>query len=253
MDLHGCRRLAPHVPSQVSVEASQTQALPGLRVAADLRACHCTMFPVWPPALLAHCVSRMMLQRLWAMRLCRAAVYRPARLHLMLLPGVSCIPKDLHRPRRTADAGPLRRREASEYMRVMNTNTVGSFRVTQALYPLLKKRETRTIVNVSSGAGSITLNRGGMKDLSGKIVAYASSKAALNMRARPGPCAGPGHASPTAAPGMHASRRCLAPMRPSSCRRLWHPGLGSAVSEVGWLGEAPPGAVRSSGAPSRAC
>jgi len=72
-------------------------------------------------------------------------------------------------------------------MRVMNTNTVGSFRVTQALYPLLKKRETRTIVNVSSGAGSITLNRGGMKDLSGKIVAYASSKAALNMRARPGP------------------------------------------------------------------
>ncbi len=118
---------------------------------------------------------------------------------------VDCKTKNLPRPRRTADAWQPRRREPSEYMRVMNTNTVGSFRVTQAFYPLLKKRQTRTVVNVSSGAGSIAVNRGGMKDLTGKIVAYASSKAALNMRARPGPAPGPGHASLTAAPGMHAS------------------------------------------------
>jgi len=56
-----------------------------------------------------------------------------------------------------------------------------------------------------------------------------------------------------AALGMHASQRCLAPTRPSSCGRLCYPGLGSAVSEAGRLGEALPGAVHSGGSPGRAC
>ena len=129
--------------------------------------------------------------------------------------------------RRTADAPSPRRREPSEYVRVLNTNTVGSFRVTQALYPLLMKRQTRTVVNVSSGAGSIAVNRAGLKDLTGKIVAYASSKAALNMRAPHRPAPGSGRASAKAALGMHASERCLAPMRPTSCNRLWHQVHGS--------------------------
>ena len=63
-------------------------------------------------------------------------------------------------------------------------NTVGPFLVTQAFYPLLLKRDTRTIVNVSSGLGSISANRDGETPLTGKIIAYSSSKAALNMRAR---------------------------------------------------------------------
>ena len=64
---------------------------------------------------------------------------------------------------------------------------VGPFLVTQALYPLLKKRETRTIVNVSSGLGSITLARAGHFPLAGTIPSYTSSKAALNMRAPQSP------------------------------------------------------------------
>ena len=64
---------------------------------------------------------------------------------------------------------------------------VGSFLVTQAFYALLKKRDTRTIVNVSSGVGSIAAQRAGSLPVAGKVIAYASSKAALNMRARPSP------------------------------------------------------------------
>ena len=74
--------------------------------------------------------------------------------------------------------------EASDYKRVLEVNTVGPFLVTQAFYPLLLKRDTRTIVNVSSGLGSISDNRDGETPLTGKIIAYCSSKAALNMRAR---------------------------------------------------------------------
>ena len=85
-----------------------------------------------------------------------------------------------------ADARPLRRREPSDYLRVLQVNTVGPFITTQAFCPLLQKKDTRTIVNVSSTLGSIATNRkGGMGPLGDKILAYSSSKAALNMRARP--------------------------------------------------------------------
>ena len=76
-------------------------------------------------------------------------------------------------------------REGSDYERVLKVNVVGSFLVTQAFYGLLKKRATRTIVNVSSGVGSIAAQRAGSVPVAGKVVAYASCKAALNMRARP--------------------------------------------------------------------
>ena len=74
--------------------------------------------------------------------------------------------------------------DASDYKRVLEVNTVGPFLATQAFYPLLLKRDTRTIVNVSSGLGSISANRSGETPLSGKIISYCSSKAALNMRTR---------------------------------------------------------------------
>lgn len=79
-------------------------------------------------------------------------------------------------------------REGSDYERVLKVNVVGSFLVTQAFYALLKKRNTRTIVNVSSGVGSIAAQRAGSVPVAGKVIAYASSKAALNMRACPCLC-----------------------------------------------------------------
>ena len=79
-------------------------------------------------------------------------------------------------------------REGGDYERVLKVNVVGSFLVTQAFYALLKKRSTRTIVNVSSGVGSIAAQRAGSVPVAGKVIAYASSKAALNMRARPRLC-----------------------------------------------------------------
>ena len=84
-------------------------------------------------------------------------------------------------------------REGSDYERVLKVNVVGSFLVTQAFYALLKKRDTRTIVNVSSGVGSITAQRAGSVPVAGKVIAYASSKAALNMRAPPRLCQDWGH------------------------------------------------------------
>ncbi|KAK9839227.1 hypothetical protein WJX81_002632 [Elliptochloris bilobata] len=72
--------------------------------------------------------------------------------------------------------------EASDYLHVLKVNTVGPFLVTQAFYPLLKKRGTRTVVNVSSGLASISFARSGGSPLTGKILSYTSSKAALNMQ-----------------------------------------------------------------------
>ncbi len=54
--------------------------------------------------------------------------------------------------------------------------------VTQAFWPLLEKSDAARLVNVSSALGSLTLHAdldGPMKDI--KIIAYDSSKAALNM------------------------------------------------------------------------
>ena len=45
---------------------------------------------------------------------------------------------------------------------------MGPFLVTQAFYPLLKKRNTRTVVNISSTLGSISTNRSGKMPLDGK-------------------------------------------------------------------------------------
>ncbi|KAK9839261.1 hypothetical protein WJX81_004548 [Elliptochloris bilobata] len=72
--------------------------------------------------------------------------------------------------------------DGSDYMRVLKVNVVGSFLTTQAFYPLLKKRDVRIIVNVSSLLGSIGNQRAGAVPLVGKAIAYLSSKAALNMQ-----------------------------------------------------------------------
>jgi NAD(P)-dependent dehydrogenase (short-subunit alcohol dehydrogenase family) len=63
-----------------------------------------------------------------------------------------------------------------EMERVYNVNALGSLRVTQALLPRLMEGQTRTVVNISSEAGSI-----GQCGRTGWF-AYAMAKAALNMQ-----------------------------------------------------------------------
>ena len=48
-------------------------------------------------------------------------------------------------------------RDADEYREIFNTNVVGTSNVTQALLPLLRKGNTRRIINITSNFGSITL------------------------------------------------------------------------------------------------
>jgi NAD(P)-dependent dehydrogenase (short-subunit alcohol dehydrogenase family) len=59
----------------------------------------------------------------------------------------------------------------------LEVNLLGAWRMTQALHPLLRRSAHGRIVNVSSGAGSITTMTGGPP-------AYSVSKAALNALTR---------------------------------------------------------------------
>ena len=64
----------------------------------------------------------------------------------------------------------------------LRTNFIGSVAVTQALLPLLRKAPHASIVNVSSGLGSLA--QAGDPNyfaVNNKFLAYAASKAALNM------------------------------------------------------------------------
>jgi len=66
--------------------------------------------------------------------------------------------------------------------KTLQTNLLGHMRVTQAMLPLLRKSKHASIVNVSSGLGSLTLN-GDENHMCSKVhyVGYCASKAALNM------------------------------------------------------------------------
>jgi len=59
----------------------------------------------------------------------------------------------------------------------LETNLFGAWRVTQAMLPLLRRSDHPRVVNVSSGAGSITEMRGGTP-------AYKISKVGLNALSR---------------------------------------------------------------------
>jgi len=61
------------------------------------------------------------------------------------------------------------------YSQVLNVNTIGPVRVTQALMPNLRAGGMKKILNTTSGLGSIASNRGG------GYFGYRESKAALNM------------------------------------------------------------------------
>ena len=75
-------------------------------------------------------------------------------------------------------SGPLRQQMSAAF----DANATGCAIVTETFHPLLQKGSPRRIVNVSSGAGSITsrLNpESGMYKVS--AIAYRASKAAMNM------------------------------------------------------------------------
>ncbi|KAF7729889.1 hypothetical protein EC973_003623 [Apophysomyces ossiformis] len=67
---------------------------------------------------------------------------------------------------------------AQDYLNVFQTNVVGTSNVTQAFLPILHRRNTRYIVNISSILGSIANTTGGNQS------AYRVSKAAENMLSR---------------------------------------------------------------------
>jgi NAD(P)-dependent dehydrogenase (short-subunit alcohol dehydrogenase family) len=60
-------------------------------------------------------------------------------------------------------------------LEAFNTNVVGTSNVTQAAIPLLRQKNTRKIINISSLAGSIETN-----PLGGQVPQYGTSKAAEN-------------------------------------------------------------------------
>lgn len=68
-----------------------------------------------------------------------------------------------------------------EVRKVWETNVFGVLAVTQAMLPLLREAPSARIVNVGSGAGSLTLNADPTFEYrKGYGVAYAASKTALN-------------------------------------------------------------------------
>jgi NAD(P)-dependent dehydrogenase (short-subunit alcohol dehydrogenase family) len=62
-------------------------------------------------------------------------------------------------------------------LKIFNTNTLGPLRICQAMLPLLKQSPAATIINVSSGLGSLT-------EMEGGYPGYRISKAALNAVTR---------------------------------------------------------------------
>ena len=66
--------------------------------------------------------------------------------------------------------------------RILQTNFLGHLAVTQAMLPLMRKAPAGRIVNVSSGLGSLALNREFESQFADvKLIGYCASKAALNM------------------------------------------------------------------------
>lgn len=68
--------------------------------------------------------------------------------------------------------------DPADFLKVLDVNTVGPLRVTQALLPNLRLGERRLVMNMSSGLGSIAGNG------RGSMAAYRTSKAGLNMLTR---------------------------------------------------------------------
>jgi NAD(P)-dependent dehydrogenase (short-subunit alcohol dehydrogenase family) len=77
-----------------------------------------------------------------------------------------------------ASGGPLAELRPEPVLEVLQVNAVGPLVVTQALNPLLAAAGRAVVVNMSSGLGSLA------RTTTGRNIAYAMSKAALNMLTR---------------------------------------------------------------------
>ena len=73
------------------------------------------------------------------------------------------------------DGGSLAGLDVGQFERVLQVNTLGPVRVTQALLPNLRAGKGKMVVGISSGLGSIAENR------EGGFYGYRESKAALDM------------------------------------------------------------------------
>lgn len=71
--------------------------------------------------------------------------------------------------------GSLEEVDVATMARVLDVNALGPMRVTKALLPALRRGQTRQVVSITSGLGSIADNT------SGDFYGYRESKAALNM------------------------------------------------------------------------
>lgn len=73
--------------------------------------------------------------------------------------------------------------EIEALQKTYDTNVFGVFRVTRAMLPFLRKSKAGRIVNVSSALGSVTLTADPNGPFQGRsmLLAYCSSKSALNM------------------------------------------------------------------------
>ncbi|WP_438480422.1 SDR family oxidoreductase [Oleiharenicola lentus] len=69
--------------------------------------------------------------------------------------------------------------DVASVVRTLDVNTVGPLRVLQAAFPLLKQGRNPRVINISSGAGSLTRN-----SARSPAPAYCISKAALNQFTR---------------------------------------------------------------------
>ena len=74
---------------------------------------------------------------------------------------------------------PLEGLELAQVRDALETNALGPLRTVRSFLPLLRKSRQPRVVNVSSGAGSLSRN-----PLEGPSYAYSGSKAALNMFTR---------------------------------------------------------------------
>ena len=80
-------------------------------------------------------------------------------------------------------------RSGPQYQNILNVNVVGVFLTTKAFVPLLKRKDSRTVIQISSIFASVSFNRLGISDpekngAADILIAYNSSKAAVNMRKR---------------------------------------------------------------------
>ena len=78
------------------------------------------------------------------------------------------------------DYAPPSRTDLAKYQAIHQTNAFGPLVVTQAMLPLLKRAAAGRVVNMSSSLGSLALNGDPASPV--KMLAYHSSKAALNMQ-----------------------------------------------------------------------